>query len=50
MQRENTNSVISWMLLSLVEETGVPGENHQTAKSYCQALLHKVVCIPRHVS
>jgi len=25
---------ISWMSVLLVEETGVPGENHQSAASY----------------
>jgi len=36
------------MTASLVEETGVPSENHRTAKSHWQTLLHNVVCIPRN--
>jgi hypothetical protein len=28
----NNISVISWWLVLLVEETGVPGENHQPAQ------------------
>jgi len=30
----NNISVISWQLVLLVEETGVPGENHQPAASH----------------
>jgi len=30
----NNISVISWRSVLLVEETGVPGENHQPAASY----------------
>jgi len=30
----NNISVISWQSVLLVEETGVPGENHQTAASH----------------
>jgi hypothetical protein len=30
----NTISVISWRSVLLVEETGVPGENHQPAASH----------------
>jgi hypothetical protein len=29
----NNISVVSWLSLLLVEETGVPGENHRTATS-----------------
>ena len=30
----NNISVISWRLVLLVEETGVPGENHQPVASH----------------
>jgi hypothetical protein len=30
----NNISVISWQSVSLVEESGVPGENHQPATSH----------------
>ena len=36
----NNISVISWWLVSLVEETRVPGENHWSAASHWQALSH----------
>ena len=36
----NTISVISWLSVLLVEETGVPGENHA---SHCQILSHSDV-------
>jgi len=39
----NNISVISWRSVLLVEETGVPGENHQPVASHCQTLLHNVV-------
>jgi len=39
----NIMSVISWKLVLLVEETGVPGENHRPAVSHCQILSHNVV-------
>jgi hypothetical protein len=29
----NNMSVISWLSILLMEETGVPGENHRTAAS-----------------
>ena len=33
-----------------MEETRVPGENHQPAASHCQTLSHNVVSsTPRHV-
>jgi len=38
----NNNSVISWRSVLLVEETGVPGENHRPAVSQRQTLSHKV--------
>ena len=39
----NNISVISWLLVLLVEETEVPGENHQPAASHWQTLSHNVV-------
>jgi hypothetical protein len=39
----NNISVISWRLVLLVEETGVPGENHRRAASHWQTLSHNVV-------
>jgi hypothetical protein len=39
----NNISVISWRSVLLVEETGVPGENHRTATSHWQPLSHNVV-------
>jgi hypothetical protein len=36
-------SVISWRTVLLVEETGVPGENHRPAVSHFQILSHNVV-------
>ena len=44
----NNISVISWRSVFLVEETGIPGENHRPAPSHWQTLWHKVVSsIPR---
>jgi hypothetical protein len=39
----NNISVISWRSVLLLEETGVPGENHRPAESHCQTLSHNVV-------
>jgi hypothetical protein len=39
----NNISVISWRSVLLVEETGVPGENHRPATSHRQTLSHNVV-------
>jgi hypothetical protein len=36
-------SVKSWQSVLLVEETGVPGENHRPAGNHWQILLHNVV-------
>jgi hypothetical protein len=36
-------SVISWTSVLLLEETGVPCENHQPAASHRQTLSHNVV-------
>jgi len=38
----NNISVISWWSVLLVEETGVPGENHQLIASQCHILLYRV--------
>ena len=45
----NNISAISWRSVLLVEETGVPVENHWHAASHWQTLSHKVVSstIPR---
>ena len=39
----NNISAISWRSVLLVEETGVPGENHQPVTSHWQTLSHNVV-------
>ena len=39
----NNISIISWRSIQLVEETGVPGENHRIAASHGQTLSHNVV-------
>jgi hypothetical protein len=42
-------SVISWRSVILVEETGVPWENHRPVASHWKTLLHNVVSrTPRH--
>jgi len=42
-------SVISWRSVLLVEETGVPGENHRPAASHWQTLsLNFVSSMSRH--
>jgi hypothetical protein len=38
----NNISVISWRSVSLVEETGVPRENHRPVASHWQTLSHKL--------
>ena len=38
----NNFSVTSWLSVLLVEETGVPGENHQPAANHRQNLSHIV--------
>jgi len=46
----NNISVLSWRSVLLVEESGVPGENHGPATSHRQALSHNVVSsTPRYV-
>ena len=45
----NNISVVSWRSVLLVEETGVPGENHRPLASHWQTLSHNVVSsTPRH--
>jgi hypothetical protein len=39
----NNISLVSWRSVLLVEETGVPGENHGPVASHCQTLSHNVV-------
>jgi hypothetical protein len=36
-------SVMSWQLVVLVEETGVPGENHRSVASQWKTVSHNVV-------
>ena len=44
----NIISVISWQSVLLVEETGVPRENHQPVESHWQTLSHNVVSSTPH--
>jgi hypothetical protein len=44
----NNISVILWQSVLLVEETGVPGENHRPAWSNGQALSYNVSSTPHH--
>jgi hypothetical protein len=45
----NNISVLSSRSVLLVEETGVPGENHQPVATHLQTFSHKVVSsTPRH--
>ena len=39
----NNISVFSWRSVLLVEENGIPGENHRLAYSHLQTLSHNVV-------
>jgi hypothetical protein len=39
----NNISVISWQSVLLLEETGVPGENHGPVPSHWQTLSHNIV-------
>jgi hypothetical protein len=41
----NNISVISWRSVLLMEETGVPGENHRPATSHWQTVSHNVVSL-----
>ena len=36
-------SVLSWLSFLLLEETGIPGENHRPVASHWQTLSHNVV-------
>ena len=43
------STIFQWWSVLLVEETGVPGENHLPVVSHRQTLLHNVVrSTPRH--
>ena len=45
----NNISVILWWSVLMVEETSVPGENHQPVASHWQTLSYNVVSsTPRH--
>ena len=46
----NNISVISWRSVLLVEETGVPGENHRPVASHWQPLSHNVLPSTHRVS
>ena len=39
----NNIPVILWQSILLVEEIGVPRDNHRPATSHCQTLFHNVV-------
>jgi len=39
----NNISVTSWRSVLLVQETGIPGENHRPAASHWQTWSHNVV-------
>ena len=41
----NNSPLMLWWSVLLVEETGVPGENHRTVASHRQTLSHNVVSI-----
>ena len=45
----NNILIISWRSVLLVDETGVPGENHLPAASHSEISSHNVVSsTPRH--
>ena len=44
----NNISVISWRLVLLVEEAGVPGENHWPAASHWQTLTYNILSTTLH--
>jgi hypothetical protein len=46
----NNISAISWRSVLLVEETEVPGENHQPVASHWQTISHNVVSSTPHMS
>ena len=39
----NNIVAISWFSVLLVEETGVPGENHRPVESHWQTLSHNAI-------
>jgi hypothetical protein len=46
----NNISVISWWSVLLVEETGVPGENHWHVTSHWQNLSHGIILYRVHLA
>jgi hypothetical protein len=50
LNTKNQTSVKSWRLVLLMEETGVPGENHRPVTSHWQTLSHIVVSSTPHLS
>ena len=46
----NNISVISWWLVLLVVETGIPGLIHRPSTSHCQTLSHNVVSSTPHMN
>ena len=44
------STIFQWWPILLVEETGVPGENHRPATSHRQTLSHKDVSSTPHMS
>ena len=44
----NNISVLLWQSVLLMEETGLPGENHRPAASHWQTLSHNVVSSTPH--
>ena len=44
----NNIPAISWLSVLLVEETGVPDENHQAASSHWQTISHNVASSTPH--
>jgi hypothetical protein len=41
----NNITVISWRSVLLVEETGVPRENHRSARIFFIGLTHELYCV-----
>jgi hypothetical protein len=44
----NNISVISWRLVLLVEEIGIPGENNRTVASHLQ--IYHIMLYPEHIA
>ena len=44
----NNISIILWQTVLLVEEAGIPGENHRSVASLRQTLSHNVVSCTSH--